>query len=135
MTKCSPRPFADYESELLMRKVEASSLPVNIGTLLRERASQFPERPVLNFFDDSEVLSFRDLDERVTRLASGFHRLGIGKGSHVGVMVFTCATYPVTWLALARLGAVTVPINFNYTSRELEYMLTDSRVGVSGNRE
>ena len=109
-----------------MRRVEATPLPRNVGSLLRERAAAAPDKPVLNFFDDGEVLTYRDLDERVARLACAFHQLGIGKGAHVGVMVYTCATYPVTWLALATLGAVTVPINFNYTPRELEYMLTDS---------
>lgn len=126
MNSHHPRPFSDYASERLMRTVETTPLPVNVGTLLADRAAAFPDTPVLNFFDDGEVLSYRDLDDRVTRLASGLSRLGIGHGTHVGVMVYTCATYPITWLALARLGAVTVPINFNYTPRELEYMLTDS---------
>lgn len=34
--------------------------------------------------------------------------------------------FPTTWLALARLGAVMVPINIGYTARELHYVLTDS---------
>lgn len=120
------RPFSHYDSERLMRQVEQTPLPINVGSLLRERARQHPDRIILNFFDDGEELSFRDLDEKVSRLASSLHRIGVKKGTHVGVMVFTCAKYPITWLALARLGAVTVPINFNYTPRELEYMLTDS---------
>lgn len=126
MTTDRPRPFAAYHSEQLMRLVEATPLPVNIGTLLADRAKASPDAPVLNFFDDGEILSYRDLNDRVNRLASGLHRLGVHHGTHVGVMVYTCATYPITWLALARLGAITVPINFNYTPRELEYMLTDS---------
>jgi crotonobetaine/carnitine-CoA ligase len=33
---------------------------------------------------------------------------------------------PITWLALATLGAVMVPINVRYTAHELAYVLTDS---------
>ena len=41
-------------------------------------------------------------------------------------MLPTTRQWPVTWLALARLGAVTGPINYNYTPRELAWMLDDS---------
>ena len=33
---------------------------------------------------------------------------------------------PLTWLALARLGAVMVPVNTRYTGRELHLLLADS---------
>lgn len=125
--KTDERPFADYRSERLMRQVEATPLPQNVAVLLRERAAQLPNERVLNFFDDGEALTYGELADRVARLASGFSSIGVRRGSHVGVMVYTCATYPITWLALASLGAVTVPINFNYTPRELQYMLTDSQ--------
>jgi crotonobetaine/carnitine-CoA ligase len=36
---------------------------------------------------------------------------------------------PITWLALARLGAAMVPVNVRSTGRELHYALTDSGAG------
>src|SRR5204863_1107107 len=60
------------------------------------------------------------------RLAAGLARAGIRKGSHVGVMLPNVAALPTTWLALARLGAVMVPINIGYTPREMGYVVGDS---------
>ena len=36
---------------------------------------------------------------------------------------------PTTWLALARLGAVMVPINIAYTPREMSYVVGDAEGG------
>ncbi|MGE0096587.1 MAG: class I adenylate-forming enzyme family protein [Alphaproteobacteria bacterium] len=120
------RPFQDYPSEQLMRRIEREPLPTNIGTLIADAARRYGDRPALVLFDDDETVTYRELGARVSRLADGLARLGVGHGSHVGIMVHTQAYYPITWLAVARLGAVAVPINYNYTPRELHHMLTDS---------
>lgn len=123
------RPFQDYPSEQLMRRIEREPLPANIGALIAEAARRHGDRPAMVFFEDDETITYRELDERVSRLADGLARLGVGHGSHVGIMVYTQSYYPITWLAVARLGAVTVPINYGYTPRELHHMLTDSDAG------
>ncbi|MFO0996829.1 MAG: class I adenylate-forming enzyme family protein [Alphaproteobacteria bacterium] len=120
------RPFQHYESEKLMRRVEQEALPRNVGTLLGEAAARHGEKPLLVFFDDRATYSYREIDRDATRLAHGMSKLGVEHGSHVGIMVYTQQHYPITWMANARLGAVTVPINYNYTPRELLYMLEDS---------
>jgi acyl-CoA synthetase (AMP-forming)/AMP-acid ligase II len=43
-------------------------------------------------------------------------------------MLPNVAAMPTTWLALARLGAVMVPLNIAYTPREMGYVVTDSEV-------
>ena len=53
-------------------------------------------------------------------------RQGVKQGTHVSVMLPNCSEFPLTWLALAKLGAVIVPINNRYHVRDLEYTLTDS---------
>ena len=110
-----------------MRAIEATPLPTNVAALLEVRAQAHPERPFLSFFDDGDTLSYGETARLVRRTASALDSVGIGNGTHVGVMVHTCRHYPVTWLALASLGAVTIPINYRYTSRELDFMLHDSR--------
>ena len=120
------RPFQHYESEKLMRRVERDPLPRNVSTLLAEAAKRYGEKPLLVFFDDHATYSYREIDRDATRLAHGMSKLGVRHGSHVGIMVYTQHHYPITWMANARLGAVTVPINYNYTPRELLYMLEDS---------
>jgi crotonobetaine/carnitine-CoA ligase len=41
-------------------------------------------------------------------------------------MIPNLPEFPITWLAISRLGAVMVPVNVTYTPRELEYVVTDA---------
>jgi crotonobetaine/carnitine-CoA ligase len=118
---------SDYASEHRMRAIERAELPPNMGHLLAERARVLGDQPAAVFFNDGDVLSYRELQRRTGRLADGLSRMGVGPGTHVGVMLDTEISYPLTWLALARLGAVTVPINPAYTARELAFVLDDAQ--------
>jgi crotonobetaine/carnitine-CoA ligase len=110
------------------RRIENEPLPTGVADLLDDAAAEVPERTALDFFEDSEKLSYRELSQRVNCLANGMARCCISKGTHVGVMVPNVSALPVTWLALARLGAVMVPINIAYTPRELSYVIADAAV-------
>ena len=122
-----PRPNSGWDSERRMRDIEATPFPSHAVQLLDDRARQHANRPFLNFFDDQDVLSYGDVSHLTRRLANGLSSRGIGKGTHVAVMVDTSRTYPLTWLALSRLGAVTIPVNYRYTPRELDFVLRDSQ--------
>ena len=70
-------------------------------------------------------LTYRELGALVARTANTFRSLGIRKGTHVGIMLPNVPQFLAGWLALARLGAMMVPINPSYTPDELHYMLSD----------
>ncbi|MGD0187967.1 MAG: AMP-binding protein [Roseiarcus sp.] len=110
------------------QQIESEPLPANVVALLDEAAGEVPDRIALDFFEDGETLTYDALRRRVDRLAAGMARRGIGRGSHVGVMLPNVSALPVTWLALARLGAVMVPINIAYTPREMDYVVVDGEV-------
>ena len=115
-----------WASERLMREIERTPLPANVGALLDDAAERRGDRPFLVFFDDDDTLTYADVALLVRDAAGALAAVGVAAGTRVGVMLPTSRTWPITWLALARLGAVTVPINFNYTPRELAYTLDDS---------
>jgi crotonobetaine/carnitine-CoA ligase len=113
------------------RLVESEPWPANLGGVLADAAGRLGERPAFTFFEADAALPFRaltyrGLDETVTRFASGLFKAGVRKGDHVGVMLPNMPAWPIAWLAIARLGAVMVPINVRYTARELGYVLGDS---------
>jgi len=110
------------------RQIESEALPRNIGALLDDAAAAVPDRLAWDFFEQGERITYAALRERVNRLASGLARAGVRKGSHVGVMLPNIPAMPTTWLALARLGAVMVPMNVAYTPRELSYVVNDAEV-------
>ncbi len=104
-------------------RIEAEQLPVNLGALLDAAAGDSPDTVLLDLFEIDERLTYREFRDRVNQLANGLLAAGVSKGSHVGVMMFNTSSMPVTWFALARLGAVMIPINTSYTARELEFVL------------
>jgi crotonobetaine/carnitine-CoA ligase len=110
------------------RQIESEPLPRNIGALLDDAASAAPDRLAWDFFEQRERITYAALRERVNRLAAGLARAGVRKGSHVGVILPNVAAMPTTWLALARLGAVMVPMNIAYTPREMSYIVGDAEV-------
>jgi crotonobetaine/carnitine-CoA ligase len=107
------------------RQIEAEPLPPNLGALIDELAVSDPDRIALNFFDAGETVTYATLRREVNRLANGLRAIGVERGTHVGVMLPNVVAFPLTWLALARLGAVMIPINVGYTGRELHYVLDD----------
>lgn len=108
------------------RDIEALPLPPNIWTLLEGAAKNAPDSCAWNFFADDDRINYKDLAFSVNRLAASLQALGVNAGTHVAVLLPNVSAIPLTWLALARLGAVMVPVNTRYTGRELHYVLTDS---------
>ena len=78
------------------------------------------------FVTPSERLSYRDLRSRVLLAAAGLRAAGIDRGDCVALVLRNGIPFVVTYFALARLGAVAVPINFMVQKPEdLAYMLGD----------
>lgn len=118
--------------ERLQEIVEAFPFPRNIGAFLAECAATQGDRAAISFFEEpaetpDRDLSYAALDRRVQQVASAFHRLGIRKGDHVAMMLPNLPAVPLTWLALASIGAVLVPINIRYVQREVAYVVADSQ--------
>lgn len=108
------------------QQIEADlELPVNFSQLLVSAASRFPENDGINYFDQGRKLNFAQLQQQVFSLAEGLNSIGIGKGSHVAVLLNNRIEFPVTWLALGVLGAVMLPVNTRYTGSELDYLVND----------
>jgi len=111
------------------REVEAIELPANFRAVIDNAANEYGDRLAIQFIDsDDPGLSYKDLRAAVMRVASAFAHSGIGEGTHVAVMLPNRIEFPLTWLALACLGAVMVPTNVAYTSEELDYLYNDAEV-------
>ncbi|MEW2355498.1 AMP-binding protein [Spirillospora sp. NPDC029432] len=96
-----------------------------IGDVLRSQARAHRTDPFLKF-RDGEV-TYGEVDATADRMARGLAALGVGRGDHVGVMLPNCADLVHLVFALARLGAVAVPINIAYKSELLRHVLSSSK--------
>jgi benzoate-CoA ligase len=87
------------------------------------------------FVDDLGTLTFRALDERVRRLASGLRGLGIKREERVLLLMQDVNDWPVSFLGAMHAGIVPVAVNTLLTADDYAYMLEHSRaqaVLVSG---
>ena len=73
-------------------------------------------------------LTFGELHERVARVASGLAALGVRPGDRVAALLPSHPAYLETWLALARLGALLVPVNTLFKPDEIAYVLAHAEV-------
>ena len=64
---------------------------ISLGDLLRDTARRFPDNKAVIFLDS--VLTYRQLDDLVDRMATAFHNLGLVKGDVVAVS-YTHLTLP-----------------------------------------
>ena len=110
--------------------IEREPLPPNVGAILDQAVARYGERRFWVSVDDGASLSYRQFAHRVERCAAALAGFGVGRGTHVAVMLPNVPAFAITWIALARLGAVMVPVNTRFTSRELEYVLGQSDAEV-----
>jgi crotonobetaine/carnitine-CoA ligase len=103
---------------------DGSVEPFVLGDVLRSRAESHAAEPFLRFRDGE--LTYRDIDTEANRVAQGLIGLGVGKGDHVAVMLPNCPELVSVIFALARLGAVAVPVNTAHRGELLRHVLSSS---------
>jgi len=96
-----------------------------LSQVLRDTADRFPARPAI--FDPSGLsMTYEELNAEVDRLARGLLDLGVAKGDKVGLWMPNVPEWVSAYFAIARIGAVVVPMNTRYKTHEVEYILDNS---------
>ena len=72
--------------------------------------------------------TYRELDERATRLANGLAGLGVAAGDHVGLLAYDTTEHVEAMLACFKLRAVPVNVNWRYAGEELTYLFRDAEL-------
>lgn len=85
---------------------------------------EFSERPFV--ITDERTYSYREMRDWSRQLASGLIARGVKAGDHVAVVLANYPAFIAVKLAIARAGAVAVPINFLLRRQELTYVLEQS---------
>lgn len=92
-----------------------------LGDLLRRSAARHPGKPAIAC---GEVRwTYREFDAVCDRLAAGLARTGVGRGDRVAVLARNSHAFAALRFAVARLGAVLVPVNFMLQAEEAGYIL------------
>ncbi|WP_205730184.1 long-chain-fatty-acid--CoA ligase [Blastococcus sp. TF02-8] len=97
---------------------------MTMSDMLARHARKTPEVWAVRF--DGGGRTYRELDERVTRLARALQQRGVRTGDRVAVLALNGMETWEAYLAGVRLGAVVVPVNFRLVADEVAYALSDS---------
>ncbi len=99
-------------------------MALNFADLFEHAADAFAERTAVACGD--RQVSYRELDERTSRLAHHLAGLGVGPGDHVGLYARNSIEAVETLIASCKLRAAAVNLNYRYVENELQYMFADS---------
>ncbi len=98
-----------------------------INLYFRRALEQCPDKPaIVSYRADREApirLSYRELGERVERIARGLIALGVGRGDVVTWQLPNCWEFIALALACARIGAAANPVMPIFRQHELNFML------------
>ena len=71
-----------------------------------------------------------EVADRAGRIAGGLHRLGVGQGDSVCVLMRNDIAFIEAAYAAMQLGAYAVPVNWHFKPEEIHYILEDSGTRV-----
>lgn len=97
---------------------------MNLGSMLEESCSRYPERIAL--IHEGKRVTYAELNRAVNALGNHLKKLGIGKGDHVSIMLPNSPDFVISYFAAQKIGAVAVTLNVMSTSYELLHFLEDS---------
>ncbi|HKP18926.1 MAG TPA: long-chain fatty acid--CoA ligase [Gaiellaceae bacterium] len=94
---------------------------MNLGDIPRRNARRYPHRVGLVFEDVR--LTWAEVDERVNRLANA---LGVERGERVAILGENDHRYLESYWALAKLGAIAVPLSYRLLDQDLVTLIEHS---------
>jgi fatty-acyl-CoA synthase len=139
MTSGNLNPFS---SDFLQGRADHAASPLRrhtLGDLLRRSAKRFPKKTAI--ICGQTAWTYAAFDSLCDRLAAGLSTRGVAKGVRVAILSRNSHGFAAMRFALARLGAVLVPINFMLKADEVgfilrhagaEFLATDSEFATLG---
>ena len=75
-------------------------------------------------------MSWKDFDRRANRFANLLLSRGLKKGTKVAVLLMNCLEWLPIYFGILKAGCIAVPMNFRYSSDEIQYCLELADVEV-----
>jgi long-chain acyl-CoA synthetase len=92
-----------------------------LGDLTRLQARRRPDKPALMFGDTA--VTYRAFDLRSNGLANALIAAGIETGDRVAILAENSVEYAIVTQAVAKAGAILLPLNFRLAPAELAYII------------
>lgn len=96
---------------------------MNIGEFLVHRSFLSPRK---EGFVGRKRYTFSEMNERVNQCAHFLRKIGIKPGERIGLLCKNNEDFITVFFAAAKIGAITIPINWRLTANEIKFILQDS---------
>ena len=94
-----------------------------IGDIVAGNARLFPHK--VGIVDEHDRLTWKDVNQRVNRLANAILDLGLKKGDRVALICENCHQFAEFLFAVAKSGTIGICLNTRFTPTKLAYMIND----------
>ena len=98
----------------------------NIADLFEHAVDVAPANPALKVGD--RVVTYAELEADANRLAHYLTAQGVGPGDHVAIYAKNSAEHVVAVIAIAKIRAVSINVNYRYVEGELNYLFDNADV-------
>ena len=98
--------------------------PRSLGDWMDTCAAEYGCRPQV--LADDRTLTYQDVAEQSRQLADGLIALGVQPGDRVGMVMANYPEFVAIKFAIARTGAIAVPLNYLYRAEELRFVVADA---------
>lgn len=104
--------------------------PQSIREMLERNVNDFPNRDALvspTYIDGLwSYKTWKELDLITDHIAAGLERIGLKKGQKIAFIQNNCIECVYAYLAAHKIGAMFVPINTRFVTREIEFIIENS---------
>src|SRR5690606_19746856 len=101
-------------------QIEAKIIP----DILKYAVDNFPNNIAIDFLN--KKTSYKELNILVNKAAKSFKKIGVKKGTKVGIFLPNCPYFVISYFAILKAGGVVVNCSPLYSEPELEHQLDDS---------
>ena len=101
-------------------------MALNIADLFEHAVDAVPDNPAVKVGD--RVATYADLEADANRLAHYLSSQGVGPGDHVAVYAKNSIEHVVAVLAIVKIRAVNINVNYRYVENELNYLFDNAEM-------
>ena len=101
---------------------------MTIATLIEQVVAEHGRRKCLIY--ENTTYTYNRLSQKINQTARGLHKLGVTKGSRIGLFLSNCPEYIFAYFGIIKLGGINVPINTFLSSNEVQFILNDCEISV-----
>jgi fatty-acyl-CoA synthase len=98
----------------------------NLGLHMTNAAKTFPDKEAVVDIENNKRFTYKQLNDRVNKIANAFLELGVKKGDFIAVLLMNCSEFIELYYATSKIGAIIAPLNYRLLPSELAELINYS---------